>query len=339
MSDQAPARGRSAGRRRPRLVVLGDLVLDIVVRSDEAPSPGTDVAGSVDFRAGGSAANTARAFVAAGGEATFIGAVGDDALGRRLVGALRAEGVRASVARVRQPTARLAALVDARGERAFVTQRGAADGLRRRDVSARILARADGLHLPAYSLFGEPLRSAAMFAVTQAHAAGTLVSLDLASRRPLLRAGRAAARRTIAEAAPDVIFANAEEARALAGREARQLLSLAPLVVIKHGAAGCDVLWLTGGGAEADVVELAVATAPIKARDTTGAGDAFDAGFLHALLDVAVSEPGRRRAQPIATPGDRTEALRRARVLRRAAVAGHRAAAALLTRPRPELTL
>jgi sugar/nucleoside kinase (ribokinase family) len=352
----APARPLRRSPRRPRLLTLGDLVLDVVARPDRPLSVGTDVSGRIELRAGGSAANTARAFAAAGGEASFLGAVGADATGRRLVRALRADGVRVHAAEVGQPTGRLAVLVDPRGERSFVTQRGAADLLGRHDVRAALVTRADALHVPAYSLINEPLRAAATLAVERAHAADRLVSIDLASRGPLLAQGRAAARRLIADAQPDILFANADEASALVGSDVQRLLGLAPIAIVKEGAAGCRVLWRSNGAGPAgegtssrsgtDVLQVAVATAPIRAADSTGAGDAFDAGFLHALLThwltlarrAAGPEPAADGATGAAALA-RTAPFRQAPLLRRAALAGHRSAAALLSRPRPELQL
>jgi sugar/nucleoside kinase (ribokinase family) len=192
--------------------------------------------------------------------------------------------------------------------------------------------RAHALHLPAYSLLNEPLREASLSALEQARLKGRLVSVDLASRRPLLARGRQAAWQLIGEAGPDVLFANADEARALAGGDARRLLDLSPIVVVKEGQAGCRVIWSAapshGRASSSDVLELAVATRPLHAADTTGAGDAFDAGFLHSLIEQLPAGD--------ATPGT---GLRQARVLRRAAMAGHRAAGALLSRPRSELAL
>jgi sugar/nucleoside kinase (ribokinase family) len=339
--DQPAGHGRQ--RRRARLVTLGDLALDVVVRPGEPAAAGTDVAGVLEFRAGGSAANTARAFAALGGEASFIGAIGDDGPGRRLVRALRADGVRVHVTTVsRRPTARLAVLVDPRGERTFVTQRGAADWLRGRDVRAAIIGRSDALHLPAYSLLNEPLGSAATAAIGHARSSGRLVSIDLASRRPLLARGRVAARSLIAGAGPDLLFTNADEARALVGRDARRLLELAPIAVVKEGSAGCRVLWRAAAERSEDVLEVVIATKPLRTSDTTGAGDAFDAGFLHALLEHALAEGGRGSRSARAATGervDRTVLFRRPQVLRRAAMGGHRAAATLLSRPRPELDL
>ena len=317
------------GSGRPRLVALGDLVLDIVVTADVEIATGTDVGGAISFRTGGSAANTARAFAALGGRATFVGAVGTDALGRRLVASLRTGGVTTHVARAARPTARVVVIIGlgARGERSFITQRGAADQLRPADLRATWFSRTGALHLPAYSLLREPLASAALTAAAWARAGGALVSVDLASARPLADAGRRRVQGLLADVAPDVLFGNVEEARVVAGGHAeRSLLALAPTVVIKEGAEGGRVLWRAEAGDPAsDVLQQTVATRRIDTADTTGAGDAFDAGFLHALL-----------SEPDTAPGD---GPRRAAGLRRAALAGHRAAAALLSGPRPELTL
>jgi sugar/nucleoside kinase (ribokinase family) len=305
---------------------LGDLTLDIVVRSDHATVVGSDVSATVSFRAGGSAANTARAFAGLGGRAVFIGAVGRDALAGRLLAALRAESVTPKVARLRGSSARLVVLVSADGERSFLTDRGVADGVTPRLLREAWLRRVDGLHVPAYSLLRSPLSEAALKAVSEVRSAGGLVSVDLASRAPLLARGRRTAQGLMLGVAPDVLFGNADEAEALAGSlEPGMLARFAPIVVVKQGAAGCQVIRRAGSGEERrEVVRSIVATRPLAVADTTGAGDAFDAGFLYSLLS------GGYRGGA-ATVSDA--------VLRRAALAGHRAATRLLTSRRKELTL
>ena len=315
---------RTPHRARPDgLATLGDLLLDIVVVSVEPLERGTDVPGTVRFRPGGSAANVARAFSRLGGHATFIGAVGADAWGRRLTSSLRADGVRVHVVTTAASTGRLVAIVErGSGERSFITERGAADALTARDVRPAWLRGVGALHLPGYSLFNQPLGGAAARAAELAHARGVLLSIDLASVGPLLSAGRRSTWSRIQALAPHLILANTAEAAALAGRlGAPRLLELAPVVVVKEGAEGCRVLWREEGSER--TAQQAVATAPIAATDTTGAGDAFAAGFLKVLI-----ASGAAAASPWG-----------AATLRRAALGGHAAAAQLLRSPRTELVL
>lgn len=300
---------------KPRLVTIGDLTLDIVVAQSARIESGTDVPAQISFRAGGSAANTARAFARLGGAATFVGAVGDDRLGRMLGEALRRDGVRLILARNKGHTARLVVSVAASGERSFLTDRGTADSLRWQPMFRSLLKATDVLHLPAYSLLKKPLAETALRAARAARRAGALVSVDLASRRPLLAGGSVAARATIAAVNAHVLFANRDEAAALVGpRNMPQLLELAPIVVVKAGAAGCRVLWRD--------VDMEIVARPFKASDSTGAGDGFDAGFLFSLISTGRGLGELRRLD-----------------LRHAAYDGGKAAAAFIRGPRTELAL
>ena len=84
------ARAGPAGQRSARIVVLGDLMLDVVVAPARALESGTDVPGRVSLVQGGSAANTARWLGRLGARSSLITAVGRDAAGRVLVETLRA---------------------------------------------------------------------------------------------------------------------------------------------------------------------------------------------------------------------------------------------------------
>jgi sugar/nucleoside kinase (ribokinase family) len=308
--------------RLPQLVAIGDLLLDVVVTPSRPIERGTDVPGSVRFRRGGSAANVAAAFVRAGGAASLITALGRDALATRLLASLRADGVTVHAIQRSGVSGRLTAIVDERGERSFVTERGAADALDPEAVRSSWLRSADILHVPAYSLLSEPIGEAAIRAADLARQRGLQVSADLSSAGPILAYGVRRARARMSRLAPEVLFATRDEAAALVGRTGRRswhdLAQWSPLVVVKDGAWGCRVLWRTVSSSG----QLDVAAERLGLIDATGAGDAFAAGFLFAL----------------ARQGQRVDAIDPA-AFRRAALAGHRTAAAALRRGRPEIVL
>lgn len=293
-------------------------MLDVVLAPARALATGTDVPGTVMLRQGGSAASTARWLARLGARSTLVCSVGRDPEGRALVAALKGDGVRVRASRVAgERTGRIGVLVAPGGERSFVADRAAADRLAPADLAASSF-RVDLLHLPAYSLLGEPLGRAGRRAIELARAAGALVSLDLASVGPLLADGRQAALRLVRDATPDVLFATRVEAEAIAGGRALSgLTDLAGIMVVKRGRAGATVL----AGTRETPLAFDVATAPLDAQDLTGAGDAFDAGFLVAWL----GEPPDARNRPAA--------------LRRAVLAGHRAAARQLMSVPRELPL
>ncbi|MDQ2965864.1 MAG: carbohydrate kinase family protein [Chloroflexota bacterium] len=310
---------RRSRRFVPRVVVLGDLMVDVVLAPTAALVAGTDVPGRVTLRQGGSAANTARWLARLGARTTLIGAVGRDQAGRALVDAVRSDGVVARVSRIAgERTGRIGVLVTPTGDRSFVADRGAADHLEALDLRAAWFEKAELLHLPIYSMLGDPLGGATRRALRLARLAGAQVSLDLSSIGPLLAGGRRAATTLVQFVNPDLLFATGAEAEALLGQPAVEgLLAFAPIAVVKRGPEGATVLAAEG----ANRLRFEVATERKRATDTTGAGDAFDAGFIVEWL----ASRAAGRALPAA--------------LQRAALAGHRAAARQLRSAPSELPL
>ncbi len=298
--------------------MLGDLVLDVVLAPARPLKDGSDVPGRVALVQGGSAATTARWLGRLGARASLVAAVGRDASGRALVEAIRSDGVIPHVRRIAGArTGRVGVLVSPGGERSFVQDRGAAEQLGPGELRAAWFAGADAVHLPIYSLLGG-LAPAGRRAIELGRAAGAAISVDLASIAPLLAGGRRAARALVTETGADVLFSTAHEAEALLGGGPLEgLLEFASIAVVKRGAKGATVLARDG----LDTLRFEVATAALSATDTTGAGDAFDAGFLVGWLSAQAA--GRSLSAS----------------LHRAALAGHRAAARQLSTPRTELPI
>jgi sugar/nucleoside kinase (ribokinase family) len=254
----------------------------------------------------------------------LVCAIGRDGAGRSLVAQLSRDGVNVRAIRIAgHRTGRIGVLVAPSGERSFVADRRAATRMAAKDLKAEWFDNLDLIHLPAYSLLVEPLGSAAVRAVELARsrgARGVRVSVDLASVGPLLTHGRREARDLVARLQPDVVFATEPEAEALLGRHAPEgLLADARVAVIKRGSRGARVFARDDRHGFDEPLRFDIATSAITVDDTTGAGDAFDAGFIAGwLAALAGGHAG-------------TDALHRA------TIAGHRAAARHLRGPRSEL--
>ncbi len=258
---------------------LGDLVEDIAVRVGAVVNVASDTEAHIRRRRGGSAANTAVAVARAGGRARFIGQVGSDAIGAALVAETEAAGVEV-VARRAGRTGTIIVLVDHRGERSMLTDRGACADLG--DPDPAWLDGLQVLHVPAYSLAGGRLAETAVTLVNWAHERGIIVSIDASSAAVIESYGAARMRTLLWSLQPHVLLCNELEAQVLSAAGGVDGIATAATVV-KQGPDPALVS-VPGDG----VVEVPVPALP-GVTDTTGAGDAFAAGFLLAVAGGALA--------------------------------------------------
>ena len=260
-----------------RIVVLGDVMVDVVARLERPLAAASDAPAAIRFHGGGSAANTAAWLAAAGAEPVLVGCIGDDERGRTAREELRAGGVdvRLSVD-PELPTGTCIVLVGADAERTMVPDAGANDALREEHLDDALLGPGGHLHVAGYALLREGSRPAAQAGIGRASRAGMSVSVDPSSSALL-----SAEFLDWADGA-GLLLPNAAEAEALTGladpeRAARGLAERFAEVVVTLGPGGA--LWTDG----AEVIQ--VPAEPVEAvADSTGAGDAFAAGLLSARV-------------------------------------------------------
>jgi sugar/nucleoside kinase (ribokinase family) len=278
---------------------IGNAIVDVVARADDqflsrhdmhkgamilvdaaaadavyaAMPPGTE-------SSGGSAANTCAVAAALGARVAYVGKVADDELGAVFRHDINAVGVHFPTAPLTGgvPTARCLILVTPDAQRTMNTFLGACVALDDADVDPALVASATITYLEGY-LFDPPAAQAAFYkAAAAAHKAGRQVALSLSDAFCVNR-HRAAFRELVAGHV-DILFANEAEITSLyeqnsfddAARLARQDVELA---VLTRSEAGSVIL--------CGNQTVRVKAEHTKVVDTTGAGDAYAAGFLTGL--------------------------------------------------------
>ncbi|GAA3038110.1 carbohydrate kinase family protein [Actinokineospora globicatena] len=248
------------------VLVVGDTALDVVVRHASPIAWGDDTVGNTTLRSGGAAANAAAWLAHLGEQVTLVSRVGDDAAAAQARAELTARGVQCVF--TVDPTAStgcVVVLVDATGQRTMFPDRGTNALLRPTDLPP--LDGARHLHLSGYVLLDKATREAGMEILATARASGVTTSVDPQSAALLDDTFLDAIRGT------DLLLPNHDEYLALGGDRVLDVVTTAAVTRGEHGA-----YWVDRGGV---VEEPAL---PTECVDTTGAGDAFNAGALRAWL-------------------------------------------------------
>ena len=267
------------------ILSIGDLLLDITIIPDGPLRPDDDRKSRIGVGGGGQAANFCAWTAALGEPVRLVTRVGDDDRGRRLVADLEAKGVDVCPVWADEPTGAIAVLVGPDGQRSMASERGASVGLRPDDLLQTWFEDVQLIHVPAYSLFLDPLGKAARAAISLIRDGGGMLSIDLSSVAGLVEYGPTRMAYDLARLKPELLFGTAAEVATI-GVPAEHL---AQVPVIKLGAAGCSVF---GRRIPAPAVQHV---------DGTGAGDAFAAAFCAAWIHGATPFEAAERAVVVAS--------------------------------------
>jgi sugar/nucleoside kinase (ribokinase family) len=269
----------------------GNIIYDTLVHPvDETQWGTTTEVETIECHIGGNGSNTSIALATIGVPVRLLGAVGCDEPGRFVMDVLRRAGVDTrAIATVDAATAATVALVNSAGDRKFLHRIGAGAEAFAEPIEF-LPPLTDGIsHFHLASIFMLPkLRPNSAATLARARAAGLTTSLDT-NWDP-----HGHWMRDLEPCLPhlDFLFMNEDEARMATGSadsaEAARVLFQhgARTAVMKLGARGCAIY---SGGAEVRCPAFEV-----EAKDTTGAGDCFVAGFLAGVLrNETLAEAGQ----------------------------------------------
>ncbi len=300
---------------RYHLLAVGETLIDFI--SNDYVETLADAAHFQRY-AGGEAANVARNVGLLGGNAAFAGCVGADGFGRFLRHTLQGAGVDTSHLQEAPAPTTLAVVGRNTDTPDFTIYRGADALITPQQIPEELIRQTRAVHVSAFALSREPGRSAVFHTLQLARKHQRLVSLDPNYHPSLWQPEETDPLETLqrAGAFADVVKPSLDDCRRLFGTDtspdtclSRLLAWGVQLVVLTMGARGVILQ-------QADGSRWEVPARKVHVADVTGAGDAFWAAFLLALLDgfppPRAAEAGQAfAAKQIATVGPLTEPVDR----------------------------
>jgi hypothetical protein len=288
-----------------RVLCLGDIMLDVTGVIGAAIKEGIETRATISTHGGGAAANVASWLAVNGTPSYLIARVGDDAAGQVVLSELDSYGVQHGNHVIPgEKTGVVIVLVDALGERTMFPDSGANSGLSKEDLPP--LDGFTAVYISGYPLVNPKSRDGVLEIMKLVRAKGLPIVFDPSTVGVLMEVGLKQVREWMTLV--DVIILNEEEAQFISGLSnpidaVADLLSLAPTVVIKRGSSGAL-------GQSRGSLLVQVQAEFSRVVDTTGAGDAFAAGFIQVWggggdLSDALANGARLGAKCVAAIGSR----------------------------------
>ncbi len=263
--------------------VAGDVMLDVLVASDEPLVPDDDTPATIDLGPGGQAANVAAWVAHLGGTARLYGPRTTGSVGRLLDRQLRERGVALCAEPTGLRSGAVLSLVTG-GTRTLASDSGDLSWIDAGLAGPAWMAGADWVHLSGYLLLRAPDPAVLVRAAVTARELGASISVDLASAAMIEAHGRERFAELVRSLGPVVVFGNSPEWAVIGGPGELTGRPGGPSgtthAVVKQGAHGCTVV--SGGQQQ----RYAVIEGPVV--DVTGAGDALAAGFLLGGPELAM---------------------------------------------------
>ena len=258
---------------RPHVTVVGDVGLDVVGKLAGPVVFGHDTRARVTVTPGGAGGNTAAWLARHDVDVSLIARIGADEAGRTASSELTAVGIDCRFA-VDQglPTCCVVVLVAPDGDRTMLADRGANAAFCVDDVQLPEVTGRAHLHLSGYVLMDDGSRPAGLEALRLAHLAGWTTSVDPQAAVHVATAG--AERFLSWVSGVDLLLPNDAELAALGGLD--PVLAVVGAVVVTHGRHGAS--WYS------PTERINVPAPESHETDSTGAGDAFNAGLLSSWL-------------------------------------------------------
>lgn len=262
-----------------RVLCIGDVMLDVVVKLQGAINYGEDTPSKITTHGGGAAGNVASWIAHAGTGASIVARVGNDSAGAALISEFHDLKVdHSSLKKTSDATGVVVILVDQKGERTMFPETGANSGLSLGDMPS--LDGFDAAYISGYALLNPLSRPGVLQMISEIKSAGLPIFYDTVTVGAMKEVDRALIHSWLP--LMDYLLPNEEEALYVADAKdidgaLIKLLEICPAVIIKRGAQGACAQERGGNRIDVDAVKTVVA-------DTTGAGDSFAGGFIAAKI-------------------------------------------------------